>query len=196
MSIWIGASSNLLLGSDMTNIDDLGRQLLTSQESIAAAKFCNGYPIQPRNPGTGSNQAMQLQAWISVPSGSGEAYVLLTNLSENLEYGGYTTTNSGPANVSITLADLGLTGSSYNVKDVWYGNVTTVETGGSLSAILDDGESQFLQRSRKPPCHIWQMMMHIFSSTGRRRRDIYVLPQKHFRLPSVRAYNLIPFRYS
>ncbi|KAJ5439693.1 uncharacterized protein N7458_010691 [Penicillium daleae] len=30
MSFWLGASSSLLLGSDMTNVDDLGRQLLTT----------------------------------------------------------------------------------------------------------------------------------------------------------------------
>jgi alpha-galactosidase len=125
MNFWLGASSNLLLGSDMKNIDDLSRQLITSQAGIIAAKFCNGYPLQPRNPGTGSNQAMQLQAWLSGPSGSGEAYVLLTNLGENLGHGGYTTVATGSANVSVTLADLGLTHSQYTVEDVWFGYKST-----------------------------------------------------------------------
>lgn len=145
MGFWLGASSNLLLASDMTNIDDLGMQLLTSQAGITAAKFFNGYPLQPRNPGTGTNQALQLQAWLSGPSSSGEAYVLLTNLGENLGHGGYTTLTTGSGNVSVTLGDLGLTGSQYTVEDVWFGNKSSVATGISLSVTLGDGEAQFLR---------------------------------------------------
>ncbi|KAJ5390194.1 uncharacterized protein N7496_001262 [Penicillium cataractarum] len=144
MSFWLGASSNLLLGSDMTNIDDLGRKLITSKAGMTAAKFCNSYPLQPRNPGTGSNQALQLQAWLSGPSGSGEAYVLLTNLGENLGHGDYTTVTTGSGNVSVSLTELGLAGSQYTVEDVWLGNKSSVATGGSLSATLGDGEAQFL----------------------------------------------------
>ncbi|ETS73955.1 hypothetical protein PFICI_13821 [Pestalotiopsis fici W106-1] len=144
-SHWIGASANLILGSDMTSIDDLGLQLITSASSISAAEFCATYPMQPRNPGTGSNQAMQLQAWLSGPDGDGNAYVLLTNLGENEGRGGYDTVGTGNLTVTVSLADLGLDGSSYAVTDVWNGTVTTVESGGSLSAVLDDGNSQFLQ---------------------------------------------------
>jgi alpha-galactosidase len=145
MSHWIGASANLILGSDMTNFDALGRKLITSQSSIAAADFCSQYPMQPRNPGTGSNQPMQLQAWIAGPDSSGQAYVLLTNLGPNQGRGGYETIGTGIQNVSITLANLGLTGSKYNVVDVWFGNETTVTAGGNLSAILGELESQFLK---------------------------------------------------
>jgi alpha-galactosidase len=145
MSHWVGASANLILGSDMTNLDALGRKLITSQSSIAAADFCSHYPMQPRNPRTGSNQAMQLQAWIAGPDSSGQAYALLTNLGPNMGRGGYETIGTGIQNVSITLALIGLTGSKYNATDVWFGNVTTVKSGGSLSAILGEGESQFLQ---------------------------------------------------
>ncbi|KAJ5740390.1 hypothetical protein N7493_000262 [Penicillium malachiteum] len=131
MSFWLGASSNFLLGSDMTNIDDLGMQLLTSSAGSHAAEFCNGHPLQPRNPDTGSNQALQLQAWLSGPSGSGKAYVLLTNLGENLGHGGYTTVTTGNGTVSVTLDDLGLMGSSYTVEWVWYGNKPTLASGGT-----------------------------------------------------------------
>lgn len=147
-SHWIGASANLIIGSDMTNLDDLGLQLTTSQASIDAAQFCGSYPMQPRNPGTGSNQAMQLQAWIAGPDDNGQAYVLLTNLGVNQGKGGYVTAGSGLQNVSITLSDLGLAGSEdseYTATDVWFGNVTTVKAGGGLSALLDDGNSQFLR---------------------------------------------------
>ncbi|KAF5003569.1 hypothetical protein FDECE_9883 [Fusarium decemcellulare] len=145
MSHWIGAAANLIVGSDMTNLDDLGRKLLTSSASRLAVDFCSKLPMQPRNPGTGSNQAAQLQAWIAGPSSSGQAYVLLTNLGPNQGRGGYVDVGPGEQNVSITLEDLGLTGSKYLARDVWSGNSTTVTAGGSLSAILGEGESQFLR---------------------------------------------------
>ncbi|CAK7236103.1 hypothetical protein SEUCBS140593_009504 [Sporothrix eucalyptigena] len=144
MSHWIGAGANLILGSDMTNVDDLGLQLITSDASVAAANFCGTYPMQPRNPGTGSNQPIQLQAWVSGPSDDGEAYVLLTNLGTNLGKGGYVTVGSGNLTVSATLDDLGLTGAIYNVTDVWTGGKSQVSVGGGFSSVLDDGESTFL----------------------------------------------------
>ncbi|KAL4744616.1 hypothetical protein BDW72DRAFT_212326 [Aspergillus terricola var. indicus] len=145
MSIWIGASSILLLGSDMTNLDNPGEWLITSPSSIAAADFCARYPMQPRNPETGSNRAMQLQAWIAGPDEHGEAYVLLTNLGPNLGDGGYVTAGGGEQNVSVTLADLCLGGVLYSARGVWYGNVTTVKRRSSLSATLEEGESRFLR---------------------------------------------------
>ncbi|KFY33461.1 hypothetical protein V494_07602 [Pseudogymnoascus sp. VKM F-4513 (FW-928)] len=145
MSHWIGAAANLIIGSDMTNLDGLGRKLLTSTTALQAADFCGKLPMQPRNPGTGSNQAKQLQAWVAGPSTIGQAYVLLTNLGPDLGRGGYATVATGAQTVSITLSDLGLTGSKYLVRDVWSGNSTTVAAGGSLSAVLGEGESQFLR---------------------------------------------------
>jgi alpha-galactosidase len=145
MSHWIGAAANLIVGSDMTNLDDLGKKLLTSNASRLAVDFCSKLPMQPRNPGTGSNQAAQLQAWVAGPSTSGQAYVLLTNLGPNQGRGGYVDVGAGEHNVSITLEDLGLTGSKYLARDVWSGNSTTVVAGGSLLAILGEGESQFLR---------------------------------------------------
>ena len=67
MNQWLGAGANLILGSDLTNLDDLGITLLTSSAAIAAADFAAKYPIQPRNPGTGQTLAQQLQAWIGGP---------------------------------------------------------------------------------------------------------------------------------
>jgi alpha-galactosidase len=144
MSHWIGASANLILGSDMTNLDTLGRQLITSTHSVGAADFCSNYPMQPRNPGTGSNQAMQLQAWVAGPDAAGQAYVLLTNLGTNQGRGGYDSVASGTQTVSATLADLGLPGSRYTARDVWSGNATYVKAAG-LSAVLDEGQSRFWQ---------------------------------------------------
>jgi alpha-galactosidase len=145
MSHWIGSSANLILGSDMTNLDSLGRKLITSTSSIAASDFCSNYPMQPRNPGTGSNQAKQLQAWVASPDNSGQAYVLLTNLGINQGRGGYDDAGAGIQNVSITLDDLGLVGARYKATDVWFSNVTIVKASSSLSATLGEGESRFFQ---------------------------------------------------
>jgi alpha-galactosidase len=145
MSHWMGAAANLILGSDMTSLDELGRNLVISSTGIQAADFCGKYPMQPRNPGTGNNQAQQLQAWVCGPSSTGQGYVLLTNLGPNEGRGGYETVGSGTQNVSIKLTDLGLIGLKYLVSDVWSGNSSTVVAGGSLSAVLGKGESQFLR---------------------------------------------------
>jgi alpha-galactosidase len=145
MSHWIGASANLILGSDMKNLDALGMELIAGLQSKSAAKFCAVYPMQPRNPGTGSNQPMQLQAWIAGPDPTGQAYVLLTNLGPNLGKGGFVTVGTGVQDVTISLADLGLTASRYVAKDVWFGNATFVKSYQSLTASLDEGESRFWQ---------------------------------------------------
>ena len=72
MSHWIGAAANLILGSDMSRIDDLGKQLLTSKKSRLATGFCGKWPMQPRNPGNGSSTAQQRQGWVSGPSECGQ----------------------------------------------------------------------------------------------------------------------------
>jgi alpha-galactosidase len=65
---WLGAGANLITGSDLTRIDTLGNELLFDLEALNAAAFTANYPIQPRNPGSGGNDAKQLQAWIAGPN--------------------------------------------------------------------------------------------------------------------------------
>lgn len=147
MSLWIGASANLVLGSDLTGMDELGRKLITSNNSTAAADFCAKYPMQPRNPGTGKNGAMQLQAWISGPNEDGEAVVTLTNLGADRGNGGYRTRWHGVQDVSITLKDLGVEsrgGECWSTRDVWKGGVGSVGRGERLEAKLDEGESRMI----------------------------------------------------
>ncbi|RFU31432.1 hypothetical protein B7463_g4907, partial [Scytalidium lignicola] len=143
MSHWIGAAANLILGSDMTNVDELGLKLLTSDASAASSRFTAQYPMQPRNPGTGNNLAKQLQAWIAGPSPQGEAYVLITNLGPDQGQGGFGTSLTGTQAVTVSWADLGITGGKWSVTDVWNGNKTTAT--GSYTAYLSENESQFLQ---------------------------------------------------
>ena len=58
---WIGAGANLILGSDLTNLDDLGKALIASPAALDVANFTQRYPMQPRNPGTGEQSSQQLQ---------------------------------------------------------------------------------------------------------------------------------------
>jgi alpha-galactosidase len=62
MTHWLGTAANLITGSDMTTLDDLGRTLLTIPDAIAIAHFCASFPTQPRNPGSGGTEARQLAA--------------------------------------------------------------------------------------------------------------------------------------
>lgn len=142
MNHWLGAAANLILGSDLTAIDDLGMQLLTSQQTIDAANFFAQYPMQPRNPGTGNNLAQQLQAWIAGPTNNNEGYVLIVNYGPDQGAGGFGTSLTGVQNVTVSLEDLGIAGKKWKFQDVWAGNSTTVST--SYSAFLNESESQLL----------------------------------------------------
>lgn len=143
MTHWIGAAANLVIGSDLTNLDALGLKLLTSSESAAAARFTAKYPMQPRNPGTGNNLAKQLQAWIAGPSPQGEAYVVIANYGPDQGQGGFGTSLNGTQAVTVSLADLGIAGRKWSVTDVWNGNKSMVTD--SYTAYLSENESQFLQ---------------------------------------------------
>lgn len=147
MNHWLGAAANLVIGGDMQQVDALGIKLTTSRQSIAAANFFAQYPMQPRNPGTGSNAAKQLQAWIGGPSDNhNEAYVLIVNYGPDQGYGGFGTQLYAAQKVTVSLKDLGISGSTWTFTDIWKGNSTKVSQ--SYSAWLTEGESQLLRLSR------------------------------------------------
>ncbi|KAH8694851.1 family 27 glycoside hydrolase [Talaromyces proteolyticus] len=145
MNHWLGAGANLILGGDLTQIDELGYQLITSNESITAAKFFAQYPMQPRNPGTGNNTAQQLQAWIAGPSSENVAYVLVVNYGPDEGQGGFGTQLAGVQNVTVSLNDLGIGGKKWTFTDIWSGSSTTVSN--SYTATLDEGTSQLFRLS-------------------------------------------------
>lgn len=148
MGHWIGAAANLIIGSDLTNIDDHGWKLLTDPLAMEMADFAAMYPMQPRNPGTGGAESVQLAAWIGGPSENGTALVVLANYGPDLGQGGFNTSYTGVQNVSISLSDLGIDGSDWTVEDVWTKKNGMVESGGTLSALLDGGESELLKLTR------------------------------------------------
>ncbi|KAF2173918.1 glycoside hydrolase family 27 protein [Zasmidium cellare ATCC 36951] len=144
---WIAAGANLLSGSDFTNLDDLGKKLLTLPEAwVDVANFTAQYPMQPRNPGTGKNSPQQLQVWIAGPDGSGDAAVVLANYGPDQGQGNFNTSLEGTQNVTATWADLGLSG-SYQVRNVWE-SVDLGTLDSQISAQLGEGESQLLRFQR------------------------------------------------
>lgn len=147
MNHWLGAGANLILGSDLTQTDELGWKLLTSHQSTAAANFFAKYPMQPRNPGTGNNLAQQLQAWIGGPRADGrEAYVLIANYGPDQGSGGFGTQLYGKQAVTVSLASLGLGNSQWTFTDVWARNSTRVRS--SFTAYLTEGESRLLHLTK------------------------------------------------
>ncbi|KAI0004379.1 glycoside hydrolase [Xylariaceae sp. FL0662B] len=123
--LWLGAGANLISGSDMTKVDDLGKKLLTDPEVLEAAAFTANYPIVPRNPSNtanpGSSGPSQLQAWISGPDGSGTAIVVLSNLGPDQCWDNecsYNTQTAGDQLLTVTLKDLGIGGDRWFVRRV------------------------------------------------------------------------------
>ncbi|OAQ98235.1 hypothetical protein LLEC1_06485 [Akanthomyces lecanii] len=145
MTHWITAGANLITGSDLTRLDHLGLELLTNKNALAVADFAATYPVQSRNPGTGGQDAKQLQAWIAGPEPtSGRAVVVLANYGPDRGQGGFGSAAAGRQKVSATWEDLGLDGNrAYKVTNVWTSEKQTTGEQG-LWADLDEGESTLL----------------------------------------------------
>jgi len=146
MSLWLGAGANLLVGSDLLQLDDFGKKLLTDKEALDVAEFTARYPMQPRNPGSGRNEAMQLQAWIAGPADeSGEAVVIVANLGPPMGWSGYDEHEAveGIAEVEVTFESLGIPG-TYKVRDIWEHKDLAMRNDG-LHVLLGDGESRLFK---------------------------------------------------
>jgi len=140
---WIGAAANLITGSDMTRLDELGIRLLTDPNAMEVANFTAKFPMQPRNPGTGRNKTKQLQAWIAGPDASGSCVVVLANYGPDLGQGGFKTNLKGKQIVKATWDDLGITG-AFCGENVWSRGQLGILTK-EVSAELDVGESRLLK---------------------------------------------------
>ncbi|KAI5927090.1 glycoside hydrolase superfamily [Camillea tinctor] len=143
MTHWLGAGANLLLGSDLTKLDQFGLNLLTNPRALEVAEFTSRYPMLPRNPGTGENGPQQLQAWIAGPDAAGSAVVIIANYGPNQGQGSWETSKSGIQTVNVSLTDLGIAG-TYGVVDVWANANFTVDDLG-FSVELDEGQSVLYQ---------------------------------------------------
>lgn len=146
MTHYIGAGANLILGSDLTHLDEFGLNLITNKAAQDVADFTAQYPMQPRNPGTGGQDAQQLQAWIAGPSPAGKAVVVLANYGPDLGQGGFGGGSSDDQWVSASWQDLGIKG-TYLVHDVWNNKNLGFQTS-SVKAKLGPGESVLLTLTR------------------------------------------------
>ncbi|KUJ08321.1 glycoside hydrolase family 27 protein [Mollisia scopiformis] len=130
---WVGAGANLITGSDLTQIDTLGQELLYDPELLSIADFTANFPMQPKNPiGSsipGSQASVQLQAWIAGPNNDNQnAVVVLANYGPDQGQGGFGTSLEGTQLVNISLADLGIAAGQPNGATAW--SVRRVLGGG------------------------------------------------------------------
>ncbi|KAH8122405.1 hypothetical protein ACSS6W_005965 [Trichoderma asperelloides] len=130
---WVGAGANQITGSDLSQLDTLGKELLYDPEFLSVAEFTNQYPMQPKNPfGTanpGSQASEQLQAWIAGPNtGNKNAVVVLANYGPDLGQGSFGTSLQGVQLVNISLSLLGIAEGQPNGAPGW--SVRRVLGGG------------------------------------------------------------------
>jgi hypothetical protein len=101
MTLWCIARSPLMLGADMTKLDDFTLGLLTNDEVLAV------------NQNSSSNRPLfehgDFQAWVADVAGSKDRYLALFNAPRG---------SGGEAAVPVALADLGL-GEAVLVRDLW-----------------------------------------------------------------------------
>ncbi|ORY15015.1 glycoside hydrolase superfamily [Clohesyomyces aquaticus] len=80
MAHWIGAGSSLLLGSDLTQLDDFGLFLLSDGLANEIAGFTAKYPMRPLRGKAGETAGYQHQVWIAGPDpATGVAVILASN---------------------------------------------------------------------------------------------------------------------
>lgn len=133
-SHWIGAGANLILGSDLTQLDAFGKSLLTNTLANEIANFTAQYPMVPTRGNTNDEKGRQTQVWLAGPDPTtGVVVVLLANYGAN---GDNDLFDSPPDDADqdffMSPKDLGLTSSGYySIDDVW-GN-TKIDLGFSDS---------------------------------------------------------------
>jgi hypothetical protein len=114
VTLWSIARSPLIMGGDLTKLDDFTLSLLTNDEVIAVDQTGrNAHQVFSRD---------GLIAWKSSAPDSADKFVALFN------------TTDSPAKVSVTLAELGFT-NPVNVRDLW-AQKNLGEVSGSHAAEL------------------------------------------------------------
>ena len=148
MSHWIGAGANLIIGSNMTQLDAYGLALLTNKRALEIANnFTAKYPMQPTQGNNNPTYGRQGQVWIAGPTeDSGIAVVLVANYGNS---GNNNLFNPVPTqswwSYSFTFSDLGLdANATYAVEDVWNSTADfTVRGNETVSGTLQDAEVKF-----------------------------------------------------
>ena len=104
MSLWAMSGAPLIVGADLTKLSDATRATLTNPAVLAVDQDVLGLQaVKAGEQGTG------LEVWCKRLAASGERAVLLLNRT------------ASAAPISVHWSDLGLSGSSAEVKDLWAG---------------------------------------------------------------------------
>ncbi|KAI9766649.1 MAG: hypothetical protein M1839_004789, partial [Geoglossum umbratile] len=144
MTHWIGAAANLILGSDLTKLDQFGLNLLTNAGALDVAQFTQSNPMRPLIGNSKPDKGSPVQIWLAGPEKStGIAVVVLANYGAS---GNNALFDPAPAagkqDISFTLESLGLSQDSYHVKDIWNPqNSKAVKLTDKIPVSLNDGES-------------------------------------------------------
>ncbi|UJR17374.1 hypothetical protein I4U23_004269 [Adineta vaga] len=148
MSHWIGAGANLIIGSNMTELDDYGLALLTNKRALYIANnFTSKYPMFPTQGNNNPSRGRQGQMWIAGPTTNLDAAVILV-----ANYG-----NSGNNNLfdpvpiqswwsyNFTFSDFGLVAqTTYAVENVWDTDADFTARGNEIiTGTLQDSEVKF-----------------------------------------------------
>jgi alpha-galactosidase len=156
MSHWIGAGANLIIGSNMTELDDFGLALLTNEQAMEIANnFTVKYPMRPTQGNNNTSHGRQGQVWIAGPAGDSDVAVVLV-----ANYG-----NSGNNNLfdpiptqgwwsyNFTFSDIGLDAdATYAIENIWNSTTDFTAKGDEIvSGTLQDAEVKFwrLTKSKK-----------------------------------------------
>lgn len=153
MSHWIGAGANLIIGSNMTTLDNYGLALLTNKVALEIAdNFTAKFPMQPTQGNNNPSRGRQGQVWIAGPANdSGVAVILVANYGNSGNNDLFDPTpTQGSWSYSFTFSDIGLDPNvTYAIEDVWNSKVNfTVWGNETVSGTLQDAEVKFWRLTR------------------------------------------------
>lgn len=126
MSLWAVGGSPMLLGNDLTRMDDHTISVLTNREVVAVGQDPRGLPAVEV-----AEDSRDRQVYAKVLSGNGRRAVVLLNRT------------SAPATMTVRLADLGLSGRLAAARNLWTGAATPITTG-SHSVTVPAGDAVML----------------------------------------------------
>ncbi|MEU3644719.1 ricin-type beta-trefoil lectin domain protein [Lentzea sp. NPDC034063] len=126
MGLWAVGGSPMLLGNDLTKLNDSALGVLTNREVLAVGQDPRGLPAVEV-----AEDVRDQQVYAKVLSGTGRRAVALLNRT------------SSPATMTVRLADLGLAGRMAAARDLWSGIATPI-TNGSHSVTVPAGDAVLL----------------------------------------------------
>ena len=148
MSHWIAAGANLIIGSNLTLLDDFGLQLLTNRRAMDLANnFTSKYPMIPTQGNANRTHGRQGQIWMSGPDFKTNVSVILVsnygNHGNNQLFDPPPTQSSW--NYNFTLSDFGLDpNSNYSFENIWNSTEDFQIKGNQIiSGVLQDSQVKF-----------------------------------------------------